>query len=627
MSRIDSTKLDYSIFNGITYLTDQFYQDCNFSFKSIFPSLLIGECLNHIPSKFDISIKQKLVSNIFSQKSPLWTFNYWLRHSQEFKLEPYPDDLDDTFYALACMCNHNSQLISGQALSSIVHLLTKQEINPSGPYQTWIVSDQLKLDWYDIDIAVNANIGYFLQLQQIRLQNLEDYFDQKIISADLNSPYYKGRLPVLYFLSRVYNGKYKSQLLRYIFDQKPRSSLFQALQLSSLIRYGVSSPRLTRQVENLLKKQNKNGSWSAADFYFFTDKKRSSNYISSPAISTAFCLEAISLYQHKYFQEKKSRINSQEQILLREIEAKTLEDTKELPLTVRTDAVKYINELFKQDRLSNNIITLTPAKISSSFKKLLQQQITSDVLLDLGLLNVYGWLAYTLYDDVQDLDKTTEIISLANIFNRRLYWYLSKLSSSFPNNEFTRVYKSVLDQMDSIIYWEIKHKKSPTCLKNNSPLRFLSLADKSLGHILSVVLLTQFAGISINSTSTQALISFFKYFLTAKQMNDDAHDWQEDLHKGFVNSAATEINQIHQLSINQIDTAQKIFWQQVIPDFTKTILNYTKLAREMVYQMDMVDKPEIFYNMLKPIENSTQLVLDERQKAIEFIRSYRKSKK
>src|SRR5690606_24056499 len=86
--------------------------------------------------------------------------------------------------------------------------------------------------------------------------------------------------------------------------------------------------------------------------------------------------------------------------------------------------------VFEIDKRSDYLITLSPARIQVALKSSYRSKINSDLLIDLGLLNYYGWLSYTLYDDIQDRDQALELVSIANLFHRRLINVLEILVST-----------------------------------------------------------------------------------------------------------------------------------------------------------------------------------------------------
>src|SRR5690606_19133233 len=134
-------------------------------------------------------IQAGAVKFLLKQKTPNWTWNYWQKNHPMRAVMPLPDDLDDTIWALIALALHNPKLISGSVLAHLARTLTACETAPGGPYRTWLVDRTLHKTWGDVDIAVNANIGYLLSQQQVRLSGLMRYIDDALARNQLTSPY------------------------------------------------------------------------------------------------------------------------------------------------------------------------------------------------------------------------------------------------------------------------------------------------------------------------------------------------------------------------------------------------------------------------------------------------------
>ena len=134
----------------------------------------------------------------------------------------------------------NASSIDGKALADIVKLLISAETAPGGPYQTWLTPRKSN-KWHDIDPAVNANVAYFLSLQDIALPALIQYVEDCIKHERYSSRYYFSPIPIAYFISRWYRGNKADTLAEYIqekFDVMDRgreeNALFKAMAVSSL---------------------------------------------------------------------------------------------------------------------------------------------------------------------------------------------------------------------------------------------------------------------------------------------------------------------------------------------------------------------------------------------------------
>jgi hypothetical protein len=264
-------------------------------YNSIFPSALILSSLDLVEKSEEI--KKKLVNLLLSQKSDYWSFNYWKRKTEENRTMPYPDDLDDTFCALSGIYKYNKKLIDGAAIARIVTLLTTLEKKEGGPYKTWLVSENVDDVWKDVDLAVNSNVGYFLSLQGIKLKNINKLIKLAIEKENLNSPYYPSIYPIIYFISRFLKSE---KLVKIILAKKNddnwENPLDTALAVSSLLNLGVEPEILKPSIDFLIKNQKKDGSWKISPFCIDPAINKKTFYASSPALVTAFCIEALNKY-------------------------------------------------------------------------------------------------------------------------------------------------------------------------------------------------------------------------------------------------------------------------------------------------------------------------------------------
>jgi len=125
-----------------------------------------------------------------------------------------------------------------------------------------------------------------------------------------------------------------------------------------------------------------------------------------------------------------------------------------------------------------------------------------------------GWIAYSLYDDVVDNDAPVETIYEANEIMVDLILSL-KHPPDLIKKIFTRMHKATI--------WELQNCRSldklPRFKKHYS-------GEKSLGFVFDCPVFP-----------TSRIINKYREFLELKQLNDDAHDWKEDLDRGHITHA------------------------------------------------------------------------------------------
>ena len=648
-----------AILQGIDYLYLQQQKDGSFlSFSSPNPqdfanalqfhstfstSLILDSLCTHTQTQQLHRIKQKAASFLLGQKSTYWSFNYWARNSKQAKQLPYPDDLDDTSCALAALFHYDSKIIDGSVLAHVVRLLTASEIKEGGPYRTWLVVDTANKVWKDIDVAVNSNVAYFLSLQEIELPQLTSYIEDCIVNNKLLSPYYPTDYPIIYFISRFYNGKYKDALIKILLTKKTSehnwdNPLNTALAISAIINLQGPVDKLDKSVLYLLQTQIE-GSWKPDPFYAGVNPKKDKPYFAgSSTLTTAFCLEALNKYFHLLVTEKKEK--QAESAIKKTLLHKQIMQTVEkrflfLDKTTQQNAFSTLDTIIKND--SQQQVTL----LSYYFVNMLgdkKKKISDDFIAKLGMANVFGWLAYTIYDDFLDEEGDPRLLSIANIALRTVSEVYENILPK--HTKFTQTFHGIMDTLDSTNAWEAANCRV-TINNNRFDLEnfiipdfrnFERLAEKSLGHALGPVAILFSLGYTKQSPEMKSLLLFFKHYLIARQLNDDAHDWEKDLLKGYCNSVGSLLLEKYrrELSKNKesivmgkhIKRLQKIFWYEVIVEVCSLINQHTQIARDALNSCSVIAEHHLLDQLLIPHEKAARIALDERKNALKFLQTY-----
>jgi hypothetical protein len=197
-----------------------------FTYQTTFVPSLILAALNGLQTP----VRQRLADYLRDQRSPLGSYNYWAKDSPQRRLQPYPDDLDDTCCALIGLVLNGTALEPAD-LAAFVKLLVNAEVRPGGPYRTWLVPTDSAAVWRDIDLAVNANVAYLLSLVSQPLPNLTAFIEAAVRKEQLRSPYYASAYPLIYYLSRAYQGPLTGKLLAAT-DRLPRRTARTPLEVA-----------------------------------------------------------------------------------------------------------------------------------------------------------------------------------------------------------------------------------------------------------------------------------------------------------------------------------------------------------------------------------------------------------
>lgn len=609
------------------------------TYRSTFPVSLILSCLNEVSSVPHIQvpdiqilsqkIKDQAAKFLLSQKSEHWSFNYWARDSEEAATLPYPDDLDDTFCALSALYAHNPHLINASALAKIIPLLTFTEEKEGGPYRSWLVPADSKSAWTDIDLAVNSNVAYFLSLQEIDLPEIVALVEKAIDTKNYSSPYYPSAYPIIYCISRFYRGEKTEKLRAFLFEKQGKNGAFEnplntALSVSAFLRLGGDSKKLTKSIRYIQQHQ-KNGSWQAHAFCLDPAISRQTYYAGSPALTTAFCLEALALYEKARAQKNAREASDKKtEALRKEIIRRAKKKFSSFSTNLQKESLSRLEKTLLGDK--DGSIVLLPYFFTTSLKES-GVKISEEMVVSLGLANLYGWIAYTIYDDFLDDEGEPKLLSLANACLRELTGVF--LGIAQKDAGFEEIFTKIMDKLDSANAWEISN-----CRTKNTRIipeygNLIHLAERSLGHALGPLAILCSLGHRSDSSEMKHAKQFFENYLIARQLNDDAHDWEEDVKRGHINSVCAElIRQMNKKTLPESFTEEEllamrnVFWNKTIDDVAAQILSLGKSARKALRKMESVKDTALFEKLLLPIENSAKEALKEKDQTLAFLKAY-----
>ncbi len=655
--------LDKTIKQSIDFLDQEQQEDGSFlsysssiqnnfskakKYHSTFPASLILNCLCSCSDALQCvatskikQIKQRLVKFLLSQKSNHWSFNYWTRDSKETKTMPYPDDLDDTFVALAGIFRAQPKLIDGSAMAKIVTVLTSVEEKEGGPYKTWIVPKAAEKVWKDVDLAVNSNVAYFLSLQKVSLKNINKLIEKAIDNENYTSPYYPSIYPVIYFISQYYRGDKVNQIRDFLLSKRDQKGgwgnvLNTALAVSALLNFGIDRRELEKSVEYLTEPRTMR--YGAQAFCLDPAIKGKKQTAGSRALTTAFCLEALAKYSQAKSSKKliknKSKVSPGDKFIY----YKVIKKAKQKFSSIGGDLEKQFLKILKiiLDSKSGWEIVLLPDMFRSSLSDKDSKKITDDFVIKLGLSSLFGWIAYTIYDDFLDEEGDIKMLSVANICMREMNHIFTELLPK--KSGFKPFAEEILDQIDHANAWEVcrcRFKKNESRRgRRSAPSTtvdfgdYSQLAQKSFGHALGPIAILFSLGYNKESKEIKNLIKFFKNYLIARQLNDDAHDWSRDLKKGQVNAVGSLVLKSKNSRCltsdvtSQMNKLEQIFWYEVSPKVFEKMKVCVEEAREALKNISVIKKPEVLEKLFVPIEFSIGKALREREESIKFLKTY-----
>jgi len=599
------------------------------------PALMLG-ALSSLPLASSRRIRRPLARFLVKQRGPLGSFNYWAKQSPERQRRPYPDDLDDTACALIGLALNDDAALPPAELASLVRLLLATETQPGGPYRTWLVPADGPLDWQDIDVAVNANIAYLLSLVSEPLPGLTAFMEQAIEQERLASPYYPSSCSIIYYLARAYDGRLRPRL-RAAAEHLARTAdtqtaLDQALLLSALIRLNEpDQPRLQALAEQLMAGQRPDGSWPAAAFCLDPVRAGIKYYNGSESLTTAFALEALQLYS-RYSHPAKApqpHLNRRSRRFDSAVMAAVRQDCRQLRPDLQTATLTFLRRVVRSD--SGIEIVSLPAQFNRSLTEPLGQTF-GPLLRQLGTANLYGWAAYTLFDDFLDDEGDTGQLPTAIT---TLRYSLTAFERALPDDPaFQQLVQQTYDTIDGANAWEVNHCRfersgrylTVRTLPDYSDVT--GLADRSLGHTLTPLALLRKQGVAPDTKLFGSIRQAMVHYLTARQLNDDAHDWQTDLEHGHITYVVALI--LRQAGIQPgrydlntlIKRCQRQFWHHTLPEVCRLIRRQTALSRHCLKGLSELHPRNTFTELLDGIDTSVAQTLAAQNDAEIFLKHF-----
>jgi hypothetical protein len=602
------------------------------SWQTVFVPALMLACLAGLDDREAMPVREKLAGFLLKQRNTGWSFNYWAKDAADRKTQPYPDDLDDTFCALAGLYLHDPSIVDEAVMARAVKLLLATEESVGGPYRTWLVPADSRPAWLDVDPAVNANIAYFLSLIGSRLPNLDKLMGKAIVSGGFSSPYYPSAYAFIYYFARAYEGPHKGRLLDQArrFHRKAATDLERALCISARMRLGETKD-LRGAVSGLLSGQRRDGAWPAAAFYADPVKKGKLYYSGAPALTTAFALEALNLWRGTAVRSETAGGNVNDVVMKRDVLALAARQCRDLPEELRRTVLELLGKLAGGGN-GPEIIGLATRFNGSLIAGL--DPAPAGLLDVLGLANLYGWLAYTVYDDFLDEEGRPELLPAANTAMRKS---LGGFSQALPGHQAWRqMVRRAFDDIDGANAWEQAGcrfgRRSGGLVVGRLPdyADMSKLAERSLGHALPPMAVLAAKGLDLSGASCVHVMTALRHYLIARQLNDDAHDWPDDLHSGHITAVVALILSELKVKPGTYDAAKLAaearhqFWHHTLANVCRLAKRHIRMSRQGFSASRLMRPGNDMTVLLDGLEASVDEALAMRGRAETFLKHYKR---
>jgi|GEM_PF-1260670 len=217
----------------------------------------------------------------------------------------------------------------------------------------------------------------------------------------------------------------------------------------------------------------------------------------------------------------------------------------------------------------------------------------------LGIANIYAWAAYTIYDDFLDEEGTPQLLGSANYTYRAMVrTYRAALPQHAAFQDFVEQTLAVVDAANTRETSLFRFDTTAGLLTIDSLPDYGDaglLADRALFHVIGPMAVLAAEGEPVGSAAWNETLDAFRHYLIARQLNDDIHDWVDDLRAGQASYVVVAV--LRYLDVppgtyrleELLQQARQVFWQAVLPELCDTATAHIAAARGMP-QTD----PELF---------------------------------
>ena len=263
------------------------------------------------------------------------------------------------------------------------------------------------------------------------------------------------------------------------------------------------------------------------------------------------------------------------------------------------------------------------------------EKISDKTIAEMGLANIFFWTAFIIYDDFWDEDEAADprILPVANMFARH---YVDFFSSLFPKETgFRDFYHTLMDNLDGANNWETIHCRAevrgstfiiPDELPDYGDYEFKY--RPASGHILGPVAVLMQMGYTLDSPEVKNFISYFKNYLIAMQINDDSHDWEEDLRRGHISTVVAMLLKDLNWPKKEIDLdadlleLKKVFWFKTIARAAQKAVDHTERSRQALRSISVFEDVTSLERIIVVAENAAKKALDEQKKSMDFLNTF-----
>lgn len=288
--------------------------------------------------------------------------------------------------------------------------------------------------------------------------------------------------------------------------------------------------------------------------------------------------------------------------------------SKSLDTKTLREIERIINKVEKVD------YTGEISKLTSIFYNSLISELSSKIILKpiirsrYSLANVYTWITYSLIDSVLDSKFNLVLIPVITTLQREITD--TYLKASVDTNRLKNIFQTV-DEANILEQGYRNHikidlAKNTFSVFSNEFTEIKSLmSDKSIAHTFGPLEIIR----NINDKYLEDVERAMSLYCSARQFNDDLHDWLEDFSDGQITYIISRLLEKANIGIGvhsyseSVEKMKEVYWDSILVESCESIEKDIAKAISLL-ENDILQKNSAFCKLfLNPIADAAKQAL------------------
>lgn len=249
----------------------------------------------------------------------------------------------------------------------------------------------------------------------------------------------------------------------------------------------------------------------------------------------------------------------------------------------------------------------------------------------LGISNCYLWLAYSLADKIIDTATHADLAPIAHYFSGMAFLSYEEAGLS------TRQLHACATITDKAISAEQLHSQTTNLHLRQQSIKFSSLPSiantysllgrKSYAHLAGPATILNLSDYS--NAEKSSIMALLEDYCALRQLNDDLHDWKDDLSRKNMTYTVTRLihdyiessiqKTSHTVTLQQL---QKTFFTHTLSSCIETLTSQYKTNTLQLRQISVFCNQTFIDTIITPHVNALQTIQAEQRYTQDFLNHY-----